>query len=140
MPAYWVRRAQQIYTRQQTRYLESAQTSLQVQNINLCEWTAHNRYRYFSIQGPFLTKKKTTIRDLYVVNRDYFLSRFTTQKITNHDMISFRFSINKSKHGSRHFVVARYICLIKAQRDPCRTNGIRRPVRGHGRLCFVCRL
>ena len=29
---------------------------------------------FFFLQGPFLTKRKITIRDIFVVNRDFFVT------------------------------------------------------------------
>ena len=41
------------------------------------------------------------------MNRN-FVCRDSRQKITNHDIIFFSFSLKKGNHYSRHFVVARY--------------------------------
>ena len=72
-----------------------------------------------------IPRKKITIRDVFVVSCFFF--------VTNHDMNFFSFSLKKIKSWLD-------ICLIKALRNPHRTNGIRRPVWGHGRLCFVRQL
>ena len=47
---------------------------------------------HYLYEGPFLTKKIITIRDLFVVNRDFF--------VTIHDMIFFGFSSKKLSHKS----------------------------------------
>ena len=39
----------------------------------------------FLLLGPFLSKKKITIRDLYAVNRDFFVT-IHDKNIANHDM------------------------------------------------------
>jgi len=49
------------------------------------------------ILGPFLTTKKVTIRDFFVVNRDFFFVAIHDKNITNHDMNFFSFSLKKSK-------------------------------------------
>ena len=46
-----------------------------------------------SILGPFLTKKKITIRDLFCRESRFFLVTIHDEKITNHDMIFFSFSL-----------------------------------------------
>ena len=84
------------------------------------------------VSGPFLRKKKIAIRDMFVVNRDFFffLSRFTAKRsrITARFFLAF-FSLKKKKNrDSSHFVVARFIRLIKALRNTRGANGIRRPV------------
>ena len=38
-----------------------------------------------------------TFRDFFVVNRDFFFVTIHDKKITNHDMISFSFSLKKIK-------------------------------------------
>ena len=45
--------------------------------------------------GPFLPKKKIKIRDLFVVNRDFFFVTIHNKKITIHDMNCFSFSLKK---------------------------------------------
>ena len=76
--------------------------------------SCHRRLHCSNELGPFLTKKKITIRDVLVVNRDFFwhdlrqknhviVIIFVTihnQKITNHDTIFFSFSL-KQNHDSR---------------------------------------
>ena len=89
--------------------------------------------------GPFLTKKKITIRDLFVVNRDFYCHD-SQQKDHESRHEFFKLFPNKNKITIRDILSSLDIGLIKALRNPRRTNGIRKPVWGHGRLCFVCRL
>ena len=62
------------------------------------------------------------------------------KNITNHDIIFFFLFPKKKKITIRDILSWLDICLIKALRNPRRTNGVRRPVWEHDRLCFVCRL
>ena len=48
------------------------------------------------IKGSFPTKKKITIRDLFVLNRVFFCHDYD-KNITNHGMIFFSFSLEKKK-------------------------------------------
>ena len=45
--------------------------------------------------------------------------------------------LTKKKNTIRGVLLWLDVCLIKALRNPRRTNGMRWPVSGHGRLCFI---
>ena len=85
------------------------------------------------LSGLFATKiraipieQKYTIRDIVFVNRE----------ITFHDTNLVRFSLKNTNPRFVTFVVSR-ITPNRSTTQPTRTNGIRRPVQGHGSLCFV---
>ena len=56
-------------------------------------------YRCCLVIRPFVAKKKVVIRDIFVVNRYFFVTIHDTN-ITNHDMNWSRFSLKKQKHDS----------------------------------------
>ena len=77
--------------------------------------------------GPFLTKKKITTRDLLVVNHVFFCHDWFMTK-RSRDMNFWSFSVKKKKITIRDILSWLDICLIKALRNPHRTNAIRRLV------------
>ena len=82
--------------------------------------------------GPFLTKKKITIRDIFVANRVFFLLTIDDKDHDSHMIFS---SFPPPQKVAIRDIPSRLdMCLIKALRNPRGTNGIRRPLQGHGRL------
>ena len=69
-------------------------------------------------------EEKITIRDLVVVNRDFF---FHDSRQKDHES-RHDFFPKKNKITIRNTLSWFDICLIKALRNPSRTNGIRTPV------------
>ena len=97
------------------------------QNVRLTRSVYPLVYAVRAALGPFLTKTKNTIRDLFVVNRDFFAT-IHDKKITNHHIIFLKLFPKKNKITIRDILSWLDTCLIKALRNPRRTNGIRRPV------------